>query len=447
MSYLKVKQRATTRISVPNFLSGVNSAYDQSVLSLGVAANCYNFDFTSGALKDCVGFSDQEIEADSVWTYTVRGVKYLMWSKNGEIFYSADNGQSGKLDGILLSGLPRAIGYRLYGEDVVLICSPSDNMVIWNGVDAPQIVSSSPLITSMTMHYERMFVTTSNEKNTLWFSDDLDPSNWNTDMTEGGFIELADERGALIRALSFLNYVYIFRERGISRLTAYADQSEFSISHLFVTSGKIYPSSIALCGDKVIFASSDGLFSFDGLSTKRILSNLDGLIEPDENSVAVYHEGKYYLALRANFGNDEKFDDQEKNNAILIFGDNGYTLMRGYNVSEFYSSGEHLYAIIDGSVHTLGGDCAFAKRWTVPVTDLGSGRKKRIKILYIDTTVDLTLTVTVDDERREFFVQGKNTTSRVNINMCGRKFGMKIDCLQNGAVISRPQLTFSKVDA
>ncbi|MBR2967468.1 MAG: hypothetical protein IKC35_01660 [Clostridia bacterium] len=446
MSYLKVRQRATSRISVPNFTSGINSAFDQSVLSLAVAANCYNFDFTSGALKDCAGFVCQDVEADSVWVFHSDAGEYLMWCISGEIYYKSSLGQTGKLEGISLGGTPKAIEYRLNGEEVILICSPLDNMVVWNGIDAPYYVSASPLITSMTMHYERMFVTTSNEKNTLWFSDDLDPSNWNTDMTEGGFIELADERGALIKVLSFLNYVYIFRERGISRLSAYADQSEFSISHLFVTSGKIYPSSIALCGDKVIFASSDGLFSFDGLSTRRILTNLDGLLCPDENSVAVYHGGKYYLALKSNFDQDSN-QGEYVNNAILIYGDNGYTLMRGYDISDFYSSGDELYAIIDGRLHKKGGDCQLGKRWVVPATDLGSGRKKRIKVLYIDTNVDLTLKVVVDGQEKEIFVQGKNTTSRVNINMCGRKFGFTIDCSAPGAVISRPQLTFSYVDA
>ena len=444
MSYLKVKRRPVSRINVPNFLSGVNTAYDQSVLSPSVAASCYNFDFTSGALKGCTGFADLGVKADSVWVYRpTSGEKYLMYCYKGEIFYRDEKGVTRKLDGIKLSGVPKAIGYRLYGEDVVLICSPSDNMVVWNGSDDAYYVSSSPLITSMAMHYERLFVTTSEEANTLWFSDDLDPTNWNTEMSEGGFIELVDERGALIKVISFLNYVYIFRERGISRLTAYADQSEFSVSNLYVTGGKIYPGSIALCGDRVIFASSDGLFSFDGVSTRRILSNLDGLITPDQNSVAAYHDGKYYLALKTNFDDS---DDLGTNNAVLIYGDNGYTLMRGYDVGEFYSDGDTLYAIINNNIHTLGGRCDKAKRWRVPLTDLGSGRLKMIKVLYIDTKTDITLRVCLDGKEKVFTVKGKDTTSRVNINLPGRKFGMTIDCTASEPLISRPQITFSYAD-
>lgn len=445
MSYLKAKNTATTTISVPNFLSGVNCAYDQSVLSQSVAANCYNFEFSSGALKGCKGFTSIDTLADSVWTYKKGDVKYLMWSYDGEIFYKIGN-EVKKLDGIKLSGVPKAISYRLYGEDVILICSPSDNMVVWNGTDAAYYVSSSPYITSMTVHYERMFVTTGNEVNTLWFSDDLDPSNWNTDMTEGGFIELADERGKLIKVLGFLNYVYIFRERGISRLTAYADQSEFSVTHLFVTGGKIYPDSVALCGDRVIFASSDGLFSFDGVSTKRILTNLDGLFCADENSVAVYHGGKYYLALKADFGIDDGFDADYVNNAVLIYGDDGFTIMRGYDVSSFYSDGDTLYAIIGGQICEQKGDCFLPKRWSMPLTDLGSGRTKRIKTLCLDTSQDVTLTVTLDEAKRDFFVKGSNVPSIVNINMRGRKFALTINSSSANPHVSRPQLKFTYAD-
>ncbi|MBE5730756.1 MAG: hypothetical protein E7350_02235 [Clostridiales bacterium] len=446
MSYLKVKGRSSSRVSVNNFLAGVNATYDPSVLGFGVAENCYNFDFTSGALKGCIGFETMSLTAQSMWVFKKGEREIFMFYKNGRITYTDNLGNSGSLQGITLTGKPKAIGYRLNGEDVVLICSPTDRMVVWNGVDSPYYVDESPLITSMTVHYERLFVTTGDEKNTLWFSDDLDPSNWDTSDGAGGFIELADDRGALIKVLSFLNYVYIFRERGISRLTAYAEQSEFSISHLFVTGGRIYPESIALCGDRVIFASSDGIFSFDGVSTRRILTNLDGLLVPDENSVAVYRSGKYYLATRANFGQDGSFSSSYTNNALLIYGDDGYTLMRGYDITSLYSYGDALYAVIGGRVYTHSGKCDKPKRWSVPQTDLGSGRNKRIKVLYIDTATDITLTVNIDGAKKVYLVKGSSTTSRVNINLCGRKFGMTIDCTADSPRISRPQLVFSFVD-
>ena len=66
--------------------------------------------------------------------------------------------------------------------------------------------------TSMDIHYERLFVTTTNEKSKVLFSDDLDPTLWSIDLSEAGFIEMVDERGALNRVISFNDYLYIFRD-------------------------------------------------------------------------------------------------------------------------------------------------------------------------------------------------------------------------------------------
>ena len=109
-------------------------------------------------------------------------------------------------------------------------------MVVWDGVSDPYEVLDAPKISSMALHYERLFATVDGEKNSVWFSDDLDPTNWSMSLDEAGFIELIDERGALLKVVSFLDYIYIFREYGISRLTAYGDQTSFSVSNLFVSS-------------------------------------------------------------------------------------------------------------------------------------------------------------------------------------------------------------------
>jgi hypothetical protein len=45
--------------------------------------------------------------------------------------------------------------------------------------DAAYKIDNAPAFTGITMHFERMFATGGDENNTVWFSDDLDPTNWN----------------------------------------------------------------------------------------------------------------------------------------------------------------------------------------------------------------------------------------------------------------------------
>ncbi len=76
------------------------------------------------------------------------------------------------------------------------------------------------------------------------------------------------------------------------------------------------------------------------------------------------------------------------------------------------------------------------------MTDLGSGRIKHIKELYLDTKTDTNLTVIVDGKSKSVLVPGKGTTSRININLTGRKVGLVFECSVPDPLISRPQLSF-----
>ena len=93
----------------------------------------------------------------------------------------------------------------------MIVTSPTDEMLVYNGVDEAYRVAQAPKISSMTVHYERLFATSTGESNQIWFSKELDPINWDINLESAGFIEMNDERGALLKVMSFLDYVYVFR--------------------------------------------------------------------------------------------------------------------------------------------------------------------------------------------------------------------------------------------
>ena len=269
------------KIKFNDFRRGINRKNSDNLIALSEAKNCCNFDFSGGSLKTSFPF---EPCFEGFLTSEVISEEFTEEGKNlagGAIFYfkkfDFDEGKDasklvlvtpklntfylplGESDanfvplGIRFSSLPSAINYRLDSEDVIIFSSPTDNMVVWNGESEPEIIIDAPKITSMCLHNERLFATTDDGLNTVWFSDDLDPTNWSVSLVDAGFIQLADERGAPKKVISFNGYVYIFREKGISRLSASGGQEEFYLSHLFVSSGKIYDKTICLCGDKEIF--------------------------------------------------------------------------------------------------------------------------------------------------------------------------------------------------
>lgn len=362
------------RVTINNFSGGIDAGASGDLVALKKSKMSYNFGFSSGALKSDVGFEaefgakpgesglfDSLLSGESgfcggcVFLYRrydneaeKEDNKLVIFDENYNGYYINLADESRELIplGVKFSSRPEAIVYRLMGEDVLIMCSKGDNMVVWNGVAAPEIIADAPLITSMVIHYERLFATTIGDELTLKFSDDLDITNWSESLDDAGFIEMNDERGKLKKVISFNDYLYVFRERGITRVYANtADQRNFYVNHLFTAGGDILHKTIALCGDKIIFVASDGFYVFDGAGAYRRLDNLFPLIKVDDKSLARFYAGKYYLACKVDFKDDEYGDkDLEFNNAIVEIDAESldYKIIRGVEVVDMlcFSEGE-----------------------------------------------------------------------------------------------------------
>lgn len=320
MRYIKARNSGSRR-AVPSFVGGVNNILDSSVLSEGSAKYCKNFAFSSGALTDGYGLESQDFypyRTVKVWDFerfdfdSGEYITHKMCCNSYGAVYFYYDGLWWSLVNISLDQPPLVLVYRLYGVDTLFLITPNC-MVTWDGTSIAQVVEDAPSITTFAVHYERMFATTTGESNSIYFSDDLDLTNWSETLTEGGFIQLIDERGKLLKVVSYLNYIYIFREYGISRLTAYADQSDFTVVNLYMSGGRIYSGSISACGDEITLLCSDGLFTFDGYSMTKILDNIKFL--PSPNAVSYYADGKYYLACRVD-GDDTESED---NSSLLVY--------------------------------------------------------------------------------------------------------------------------------
>lgn len=475
---LAISNAKYRQVTLSNFFAGVNAAIDESLLPITNAKICYNFDFSSGVLKAGFGIETSkngtldigDIAVKNIWLYkrydTVnmrKDDRLMILSENGQIFwryiYRLDYTLY-ELVGVNLIGVGIAVNYRLYGEDVIIICTDKDSMIVWDGEKLAYSVPSSPRVTSMVMHYERMFVTITGERNAIWFSDDLDPTNWNTDIDSGGFIEMLDERGALNKVVSYLNYIYIFRDYGITRLSAYAEQAEFSVNNLFVSSGKILADSICLCGDVIMFMAQDGLYQFDGMSTRKVLRNIAPLFLTSE-ATACYHNGKYFLACKMKFDSFAVGCEKSEyvNNTLIVYdiAANSYSVTRGVDLKKLVSitiGDDSCILCINrqGKLGEILENCGEAfgevlpKKWIVGSTDLGSGKLKLIKEIYINTRRDIKITVVTDIKRKDFFIKGMDTVSKVRINMLGRLIGFEFSSDLKDAYVSKPNIVFAVIN-
>lgn len=462
---LKMPSSSASKITLSNFSAGVDADSDESVTALSRASIGYNYCFSDGTLKAGYGLSVysplSRYNVMSIWLYKrydpeeeTDDNRLMFLASDNFVYYLTGSGAK-RLDGISFRSPPQTINYRLYGDDVIIMCGEKEGMYVYNGVDSPYKVDNAPFITSLTLHYERLFVTTGGEKNTVWFSDDLDPTNFDVSLSGGGFIQLLDERGISGSVLSFNNYIYVFREYGISRIIAYADQSEFSMTNLFVSGSRICFGSIVLCGDRVIFLTEDGLYSFDGVSTTKIFKTISSVFMPSEYADAVYSNGKYYLAFKGNFKDGGVVGDENKdykNNGLLVYSisDKRCELSRGMDIVKLCAADESVIGINSkgkaGVIEKCGtylGEAMY-KKWRFPKTDFSEIKNKRITDIYLYSKYDCIINLISDEKEKLINVKGKPSPQRIKTNFTGGRIGMEIISETAKADISRPTLLVSK---
>ncbi|HEY8390161.1 MAG TPA: hypothetical protein VIL26_04330 [Clostridia bacterium] len=480
---LKTPKVRNTIVEFANFSGGMVRDIDSNIMPIKYAFNTYNFDISDGALKDGLGIqalSSEHLEKTkelvypqgqikAAWQYyrydfslLRRDDKLILYMSDGFLYYNDIFGAScefTKIPNSYFSSTPNFLNYRLNSEDVLIVTSPTDEMLVFNGVDEPYRVEQAPKIASMTVHYERLFATSTGESNQIWFSKELDPINWDINLESAGFIEMNDERGALLKVMSFLDYVYVFREFGITRISAYADQTQFFVSHLFTSSGRICKNTVTLCGDHVIFLTSSGLYAFDGLQTYRIMDEITRAIKDIDNAHAVFYNGKYYLACRFDFSDGQKVLCENSDhvcNAVIEYdtAKKTYIVYRGIDVGSFLvlkigskelltfcSHSEHsgILSVLSACGQYYGQE--FLKVWQSPYTDLGRGDYiKTLKAICLVSHTPCEIVINADGKVYKLKVQGSRAVTRIPFRLKFRLISISFLVLSSNSYITRPML-------
>lgn len=493
MFYPKInlkKSVKNAKINFTNFENSMDTEIDEALLPYKTAKLSYNFNVKKGKLTNGYGFKklclpnldggEREIippnsAVKKIWHYKYFDQELgkpfhelVMYCEDGSLrtcVFRANTPLCGVLEEeAMSSSVPNAINYRLNSEDYLIFTSQTDGMWTYRQDMAMKKIEDSPYIISMCLHYERLFAVVGGERNRLAYSANLDPTDWSEDLSSGGFIEMQDERGGLSSVISYNDYVYVFRDFGVARVSAYGDQQEFSVSQLFISSVKLYGNTVTLCGNKVLLLARDGIHVFDGYSTKKLNLGIDSLFNGVENDHAsgLYYNNKFYLACNLNFNDGERvgceaFEGGYINNALLELDltTNQLSITRGVDIASMLAiddgsfskvvacfNGEHAGKLgeltTDGKVF----DDVLLKKWVSPNSSMGyPGKVKHIKECLIKTKSACKIKVSTNKESKEYYVQGNDIAQRVKLNMSGEQIevGFMVDS-SGETEISCPQI-------
>ncbi len=467
-----VKGVKTYRKRIKVGFEGLANSVDESIAGLEYAVNCKNFAFEKGVINGKIGID----KASGHYNTNVYSDMhdYPTFASDKQIkrafYFRRKNPDTGALDDRIVCVLSDgtvwytkifaldtwhqlenfriqygsdAVNYNYNGEDVLLVAAEKVGMFIVRA-DAVTYLDKAPQFTSIAVHNERVFGTLNDKKNQVWFSDDFDPNNWTISSTEAGYIDFSDDLGNAIKVVSFLNFLFVFRDYGIMRLTAYGDQNDFIMKKVFTDTGRIYKDSIALCGDKIMFCAEDGVYAFDGYEAVKVGKEFPKIA--DKRTVcAGYLENKYYLACRlaqpGDLTNDSviRFDTETKDISVL-----SDVKVAGFCCLKSAKDAMLLCCFSDDNKNKLGmmsqsGNVfgtATTKTYESPENTLGSPYYKTIRGASVFTKYPVTLKVILDGKEHKFDVAAKDTQQYIPIEKCGIRVKFKIEAQTANAYVS-----------
>lgn len=196
--------------------------------------------------------------------------------------------------------------------------------------------------TCIAFHYERMFV---GKGMRIYYSAPLSYNTRKDVSTQGvGYIDLPSGYGDILELVSYRDKLYLFRERGITAVTAFADTLNFKAVSVPYGLGQIVPNTVVCCGDKVYFFSEYGLCAFNGTSCEKIREATAGKLALHKTANAVTYRNQFYAAARGLDGKSYIY------NYDPITG-YGRILCTGAN---FIAAGDGLYWLSGYNLYQLG---------------------------------------------------------------------------------------------
>ena len=463
------------------FFQVFNPLKDENLLSFKDASVYYNFRVEDGSLKTGYGIKDLTFKdmldqdyvlksGDRVVTeiWTTRWLNNVNTAPADYIFYMLDDGKIYYTNleypeftfsmTTIFNQVPEMTKIRQNLLEAFVFTSPSDNLVLLNQT-SETTYSSIPKVFDACYHYNKLFAITAQTRNALVYSSETEITNWTNQNTYR--IDFTDDRGRPLKIMSFHDNLYVFREFGITKVSPYSVESDFSIEHLYQSSSYIYPETITICGEDVVFLTRDGLYSFNGSKVRRLNYNLIDMIQNDETSqpCAGAFKGKYFLACKMSFDNNMVGCEEESyvNNCILIFDffKNSIEVVRGVDVKKFSELNSKnfnkLCLIFRGTLSTKIGELTengsifgnqYLSCWRSAYCDLNYTEKlKHIKEVKLISNENSILKIQSDTETKTYNLTGSPNIQRLKTDVKGKMFKFIFESSALQQKISKPEIS------
>lgn len=452
-------------------------------LQINQTDSCYNFAFSNGQLSPSYGFEQLTLPVSlggQEQTFNLNATEILQaWFfpmydnfDNCDKYYVFFLAQDMKIyffnvldekyiypTDATFTQIPNGAAFRINGDnDTMFFASSTDQTVGLNGLGY-QVYQNIPKFVSGCWFGPYFFLLTIGDNNQLQYSQSR-IDIWNDDNVTRA--PLADIRGGMTKLIALKDYLYLFTNYGITRLSLYSSSADVAETHVYHSSSYIYPSSISKHGEEIVFLSGDGLYRLKGSSVTKIDLPFSQNITSQDNSKCsgVCFDGKYFLACKYNFADDQTVGCESQdyvNNAMVVYdlATGEFEVIRGIDINQLFAlqapKANKLCALFRGEKKALIGQLThdgkffgspLAKRWVSAQTDFGyAENQKCITEVIVRPNTQGTITICSEKESQSIQVANSNQCTRFRLRIYGKIFYLTFDCQQQSVNISCPQLT------
>ena len=453
-----------------------------------LASECYNYKVENGVLEDGYGFRDFVLpmsyddlteeavklpsdEVKKIWSF--RWFDPIMRVTDSYVFYLDGNDKLYYFleyrffdeyvtdTTVSFTSEPTCFAYRMKDVNMFILSSATDDLVVYAGADTAFVFENMPKLADACIHENCLYAILATDDSKIIYTNDLKfPETQDTEFTELVFI--GGEGHRLRKLISLNDYVYVFRDNGIVRVYPYGMTASLSISHVYYSTSFIMPETIQRCGDEILYLTREGLYSFNGTTSTKIELEITDKIDMEhyETFVSASQKGKYFIACRMKFDDDETVlcegsSEGYNNNAVLIYDvESGCVeVLRGVDVRDFEAFETHSISKMlccfyhdnkskmaelttDGKVF---GEIV-PKRWTSVKTDFGyEGQYKVIRSVELTAIKDCTIEIETENGKKSFKVKGNTKLQKIRLGVKGEWFKISFVSREEGQKISSPE--------
>ena len=294
-------------------------------------------------------------------------------------------------------------------------------------------VSGAPAGSAAAFFGERLFIASGE---TLFYSAPLAPKDWAQSADGSGSVVLPSAGGNILKLVPDRGRLLLFRERGVTALSAPGDFLGFEAEELPCAVEGLMPSSVARCGSRVLFCSKEGIFSLKGETLSRLSGCGEERIAFQRGVSAVSAGERYYAAVT--------LKDGEK--CILELEGEGAAL---YRLEAESLAGGKFRFLKEGSLYALDEEAAGDKEAVLelPLSTFGLFKVRYLNALLIEGEGLFRAELRAEPcagapMPAPRFVSGRaGEEVRLNPPMRGSAFALKVRFLSAGAKLSAVTLT------